>query len=102
MQEELVADLVQICRARRLDRCRFEAGRAVVVEILLERRLLRLQRIRRAGDPVGLALPVAVAVDGPDDVLVGAAVLPDKLVAAADLLRSERCPFPELTGGENV
>ena len=45
-QEELVGHLNQVCRARRLDRRRLEAGRAVVVEILLERRLKRLQRIR--------------------------------------------------------
>ena len=71
------------------------------VEILLERRLQRLQRIRGTCDHVGLALPVAVAVDVPDEVLVGAAVLPDHLVAAPNLLRPERRPGPELAG-DNV
>ena len=92
-QEELVGHLVQTRRARRLDRRRLQAGRAVGVEILLERRLQRLERILGTRHHArGIAGIVAVAVDVPDDVLVGAAVLPDHLVAAANLLRPERRP----------
>src|SRR5689334_23340869 len=61
-QEELVGDLVQPRRARRLDLRRYQADRAVGVEILLEGQLGRLDRDRRARHHARLARPVAATV----------------------------------------
>ncbi len=68
----------------------------------MENGLHRYQGGTGTGDHAGLALPVAIVVDIPDHVLICRTVLPRHLVTGGGLFRSERCPGPELAGGENV
>src|SRR5438874_1296812 len=90
VQEELVGHLVQVRRARRLDRYRLRTGRAVRIQVLVEPRLQLLTLSLHDALPIcGTAGIVAVAVGVPDDVLVGAAGLPGNLVAAANLLHAD-------------
>ena len=50
-------------------------------------------------DSCGAAV-IAIVVDVPGHVLVGAAVLPRHLVTVGGLLLPERCPGPELAGDD--
>src|SRR5262245_27904013 len=102
VQVKLVGYLIEPSGTPCLDRHRLHAGRAVSVEVLLEHRLQRLKPILRPRHGARADVEaVAVAVDVPDEVLVGAAVLPDNLVAAADLLHPDWRPGAELAG-DNV
>ena len=73
---------------------------ADAIEILAETGLEHLQRRARAGHNGALREPVAAAVDGPHEILIGGAVLPGHLVAAASLLGADRRPGPKLTNRE--
>src|SRR5262249_45767418 len=97
VEEIRIGDLGERGRAGRLDRRRDRTGRPVVVEILSEGRFERLQRVARAGHHGALGQEVATAVGGPHGVLIGAAILPNDLIAAATLLHTERRPRTELT-----
>ena len=90
------ATWVRVGRAERSRSTSVVTRRPVTVEILVESRLERLQREARSRQHGTLRKEVAVAVDGPHDVLIDGAVLPDDLIAAATLLRADRRPGTEL------
>ena len=78
-----VGDVVQCRRSRRFDHRRGDAYRAVTIEILLERRLQRLERVGLARHDrvdffaVLVAVRFVVSAEGfPDNVLIGGAELP--------------------------
>jgi hypothetical protein len=72
----------------------------VVIQILMENGLHGLQGGTGTGKDICHAALVAVVVDVPDHILVCRTVLPRYLVAAANLLRPERRPGPELAGDD--
>src|SRR5262249_27360866 len=82
------------------DHCLGRTDHSIAVEIKLEARLERLQRIvtpRHNADSVRKV--IAAAVGNRNRVLVGAAVLPGTLVPARRRLRSDWGPAAELSAG---
>ena len=74
---------------------------AVAVQVLLEDRLERFQRVaisRHRADQISGV--VAVAVGGPHRVLAGTGILPGHVIAACRLHRADRRPPAKLTGDD--